>query len=915
MIYPGFSGIRVFEGAELSGRDGRGRVGDMKGRVERILFWLAVAAGTLWAYLRIHTYATGQDPRTYLVLAKGVLAGNGTGGLVVPGWPLVLAGVMKVFGVHVAFWTNVPLFVLLVWAVQALAADLTGSWRRGAVVAAGTALLALGGFENNPHFLLWAFRQTPMYLTAVLALLGAERAVACQAEGRLRGAAGWLLVSLLAAGAGVLVRETGILVLPVVGVYLLAAALRWGGPKESARWFLVGLFAGICAAGATAVVWLGGGMAASQQSGWLFQMLPHLFNQSFDQSPMPEMLGMIPDELGVAGCAGLAVGVLAAFRRRNRGFLFLFLLPALTYLGFDGLVKVHRRFFLSTLFFLSPLVMLGACTVAEWGWRWVERSRGADAWRRRLRVAVWGAMGVWCVVTVSRIQPWGVCASRAEVERALEVLSPWAGPGRPLLVDGRARFLTDVLEVFTDWPVEAVEADAGTGYVTEPPLAFVKPMNAKAKHWALPGTAAEPILERYAKVEPIPGGGDFSLGGSTYRVLQVLPWTNRHVACRIPPPPDSGMMPPPETVLLRLTAPACAAEVPIRVTLAGEVLAERLQPGCQFLAVPRRVLEAGGWELELDAESPIPEDFQPVWVHPDAPLEMRFGPGEQPSFEGYLSEEFREFAGLRNPVKEYPYWEAPVWAREFGGDGSIRLPEGLGGGEGGTYVVRLVLNALHGDRDGRLAVTVSLPEFPEVEAQTVVLPHSDRRQEFRYEFRELPRAPGELGVHAEHAVAWPPAIEANPRHANVQLGGVTVCALRTVEALSVEVGEPEDGTLLGSGFFSREASGTDGHGRWTGGECEIFLPLEGGRDYRLELDYSLLRPEGEPSAVPRLELNGHPLETAVTATGLDARIPAEWLDGSNRLVVRTGTWSPADHGSGDDRQLGIFLRAFRTEPI
>ena len=86
----------------------------MKGRVERILFWLAVAAGTLWAYGRIHTYATGQDPRTYLVMAKGLLAGNGTGGLVVPGWPLVLAGVMRVFGVHAAFWTNVPLFALSV---------------------------------------------------------------------------------------------------------------------------------------------------------------------------------------------------------------------------------------------------------------------------------------------------------------------------------------------------------------------------------------------------------------------------------------------------------------------------------------------------------------------------------------------------------------------------------------------------------------------------------------------------------------------------------------------------------------------------------------------------------------------------------------------------------------------------------
>ena len=101
-----------------------------KGIVERVLFGLAVAAGTVWAYSRVHTYATGQDPRTYLLLAKGMLAGGGGvhPGLVAPGWPLVLAGVMRVFGVHAAFWTNVPLFGML---VGALADSLGGARMRG----------------------------------------------------------------------------------------------------------------------------------------------------------------------------------------------------------------------------------------------------------------------------------------------------------------------------------------------------------------------------------------------------------------------------------------------------------------------------------------------------------------------------------------------------------------------------------------------------------------------------------------------------------------------------------------------------------------------------------------------------------------------------------------------------------------
>lgn len=909
----------------------------MNGRVPKILFGVAVAAGTLWAYLRLHTYATGQDPRTFLVMAKGLLGGGGAGGswLVVPGWPLVLAGVMKTFGVHAAFWTNVPLFILLVLSVQALAARLAGSWRKGAVVAAGTALLALGGHENNPHFLLWAFRQTPMYLTAVLALLGAERAVARQAEGRLRAAAGWSVAALLAAGAGVLVRETGVLVLPAIGLYWLAAAAGWAGPEGLARqpgrvrWFLVALSAGLGAAGAAAavaVLALRGGGEASQQAGWMIGMLPRLFSTPFKDTPMPEMLAMIPDELGAAGCLGLAIGVVAALRRRYRGFLFLFLLPALSYLGFDGLFKAHRRFFLSTLFFLSPLVMFGACTAAGWVRRGLERTGIPAAWQRRLRTAGWGAawaaMVVWCVVTVSRIGPWGVAASRAEVDRALEILAPWTGPGRPVLMDGRARFLSDVLEVFTDWPLATVEPDPAIDFIADPPLVFVRPMNAHARHWAVRGAPADQVLERHAKLEPIPGGGDFALGKSTYRVFRVVPWDQCHVSCRLPPPPESGMSPPPPATVLRLTAPACAEETPIRVTLGGRVLAERLQPGYQFLAVPRHWLEGmgteGGLELELDAGTPIPEDFQAVWLHPDGPLEMLFGPGHQPSCGSYLSDEFREFAGLKAPEREYPYWEAPVLAVEFAGDGTIRLPDGLDGGEGaaGTaYVVKLGMNAMYRAPHGWLEVTVSLPEFPDVPPQTAVLPHTDRRQTFRFVFRDLPHAPGRLRIHAGRDAEPPPAIKANPRSGNVQLEALLLYAVREVDSLSVQVGEPEDGTLLDDGFYGREHAGDPGHGRWTDGECAVFLPLKGGRDYRLALAYDQLRPEGEPPAEPRLELNGHPLETQTTDSGLETRLPAEWLDGTNRLVIRTRTWSPAAHGAGDDRELGIFLRQFRAEPI
>lgn len=896
-----------------------------KGIVERVLFGLAVAAGTVWAYSRVHTYATGQDPRTYLLLAKGMLEGGGGvhPGLVAPGWPLVLAGVMRLFGVHAAFWTNVPLFGMLVGALAVLAGRLSGNGRRGAAVAAGTALLMLGGYEHNPHFLLWAFRQTPVYLTAVLALLCLERAVARRQAGRRGAAVGWLGASLAWMAAGVAVRETGVLLVPAMGLYLLADATGWIGPAgtRSGRWWLAGWFAGIGAAAvaALAAAWGMGFLPASAQAGYFLELLPTIATRF---PMMKEMAGWIPDELGWAGCLALAAGVAWSLKRRNRGCLLLFLVPAATYLGFDGFIKAHRRFFLSTLFFLSPVAMLGACETAGAVWRavrrglcraglpgvWVERAGRARWW------VAWGGLAVWCAVVVLPIRPWGVRATRADVARALEAISPWTGAERPVLLDGRARFLEDVLAVFTDWPGEVVDRGNAASCVREPPLAFVRPENRLALHWASPGPPADRILERWGRLDGVPGGGAFSLGESRYRVFRVVRWEGTRAVQRLPFPPESGMSPPPPYALLRLEAPACAADMPIRVRACGRVLAERLEPGYQFLAVPREWIDeaardgADGVELRMEAEGPIPDDFRPEWLHPDGSLEMPFGPVEEPSAVSYLSEEFRQLDGLAGLDREYPYWPAPLAAREFGGDGVIRLPDGVGA-PGAAWSVKISLASLYDDPEGSLAVTVSVPDCPEAAPVTATGPHRERLQTFVFELGRLPHPPRSLRIHVERKAE---TIPGNPRNGNVQIGALVVYARRDVESLRVHVGNAEDGALLGEGFFRREHEGAPGHGRWTGGRAEVYLPLAGGRDYRLELDYSPLRPEGVPPAVPRLSLNGHPLETAATETGLAARIPVEWLADPNLLLVETDTWSPADLGAGDDRRLGIFLQEIRA---
>ncbi|MBR4190364.1 MAG: hypothetical protein IKQ55_10435 [Kiritimatiellae bacterium] len=898
----------------------------------RILFWAAVAACTLWAYTKVHTYATGQDPKTYLLLAKRILKeglGGGDGWLVVPGWPLVLAGVMKVCGVHAAFWTNIPLFALLVAALGALAGRLSRDWTRGAVVAAGSALLMLGGSPYNPHFLLWVFRQTPVYLASTLALLCLERAVSRRAAGKPGRAAAWLGGSLLWVVAGEFVRETGALILPAMGLYLLADALGWIGPagavgKGRGRWLLVGLFAGTLAAGAAALAaaWALGLVRASGQVGYMMGFLPNLFNRS---SPLLEMMGWIPSELGWIGFAALLWGVVLSVRRRNRGYLLLFLVPALSYLLFDGMLKAHRRFFMSTLFFLSPVAMLGACEAAGAAWRAARRAMARAEWpakwRRRAwmagRAAVWAALAAWSARVVGDIGPWGVQARRGDVKRALEVISPWVADGRPILVDGRARFLTDVLEVFTDWDVRAVDRENAESCVQEPPLAFVQPLNELALHWAATGLPANRLLSRWAHLEDVPDSG-FRLGMSRYRLRWVERWSEWFVQYKLPPPPESAMLPQPPYALLRLDVPESAAAKPLRVTLGERVLAERLEPGYQFLSVPRAWLDSadenGVFVLRVAADGPIPDVFRPVWLHPDMPLEMEFGARRVPSAVAYLSEEFRRFDHLSGLDREFPYWPAPGIAREFGGDGDVRLPEGVWAA-GADYLVELTLTTLHNDPEGRLAVTVSVPEFPEVAPATDRKPFLAHLQPFNFKLANLPRPPRVLHIHAEREVDFPKAILGNPRHANLQLGKLAVRVLRDVESLHIRVGNTDDGVLLRDGFHGREQANSPKHGRWTKGRTLAYLPITGGKDYRLEVNYSQYRPDEVPRAVPTVSLNGQVLESEVTDSGLVARIPAGLLAEPNLLLFETDTWNPARHGMADDRELGVYMRDIRVVPF
>lgn len=914
----------------------------MKTLKQNALFLLALALGVLAVYLRIHTYTTGQDPRTFLLIAK-VFAGGTSAAvdthLVVPGWPLVLAAVIRLFGLHAAFWTNVPLFVLLVWTIRALAEEVTGRPVRSMVVAAGSGLLLLGGFTLNPPFLLWVFRQTPMYLTGMLSMLCLARAVRSQAAGRLLPAFAWLAGAGLATLAGVLVRETGVLLVPAMGLYLLANALGWAGPSAApdkparCRWFLVWLLAaagGAALAALLLALFVFHVQLASQQGGFLVQQLPWIVERPFMQSQWVRMIRELPSEFGWIGVFCLLAGIGSSLRRRHREFLFLFLLPALAYWAFDGsLQRFHRRFYLSTLTFLAPLVMHGACIVAEWAGRTASRlaqARNPDfrPWpRRRLRAAAWAAMALWFLSVWYHTQPWGPRTSRAEAEHALAAIAPWVGPDRPLLVDWRTRYLTDLLEVFTDWPSETVKPDDPAAYVRSPELVFARPLddNAMCDQSVVVGVRADAILDNNVRLEEVPGTSTFSLGEARYRLERVLPWTRRRAACTVPPPPVAHLFPDPPVTLLRVRADAGAATNAIRVTLQGHEIADRLHPGFNLLPIPRPlaeiVRENGGGLLVFEADSPIPDDFIPEWLSPDDPLDMPFGDAWQPTYDNYLSDEFRALDGMPLPDRNYPEWPVRVKMVEFGGDGRIFLPEGMDGAGAvtATWFFSLALRPVMDAPDGTVSLTLSLPDLPDVPPQTVTVSHEGAAQLYQFRFPFLPRAPRVLELHVDHDASPSKHLLANPRVWNMQLIGLSVETTPLLDSLSLPLGRTWDAQLLRKGLHARENIHAPNHGRWTDGAAAIEMPLRQGRDYRLSIEYDQLRPSSLPPAKPQLEWNGTLLEATPTDSGLSAVVPAALVAADNTLRILSDTWSPSAFGMNDYRPLGIYLRNLTATPL
>ena len=198
----------------------------------------------LWTAGRIWSFSFGADPRMFLSLANGLAHGHPLSEVtryVVPGWPVFLAAGFRLVGPFAACTTNVLLFLMTLLLLARFLGDLLRSPARGCLAATVCLFFLFGGYAQNPHYLLFPYRQTPFYLPTLLALYAVRRAAGAQtsAPPRTVRAALWIFASLAAVALATAVRETSPIVLPSLFAFFLFSPLADdnrradGGPHNS----------------------------------------------------------------------------------------------------------------------------------------------------------------------------------------------------------------------------------------------------------------------------------------------------------------------------------------------------------------------------------------------------------------------------------------------------------------------------------------------------------------------------------------------------------------------------------------------------------------------------------------------------------------------------------------------------------
>ncbi len=620
---------------------------------------LCVLGGlTAW---KIMSYATGQDPRIYLHFAEIIRqAGYSFESIahctrwVVPGYPLLLAGVLDTLGIFAAYWINLPIFCAGMWLLarvlrrfaspaETLVAMLVFFW------------IAVTGHPLNPHFLFLPFRGVLewawMFGALALWLPAADPALA--AGRRARRAAGtalWLM-------AGAVFRETIVFLVVPFGLIGL-----WQGVRgDRGAWkALAALLAPLvlAALGLVAWKWLQQEpLLNSQARMWLKGLKLGGFAKPFPVL-LEDIVRLIATELGVVGGIGLAAGTGWAFVRREKT-VFALWATALLLVLFYAVYKSHVRYTLSAVGLLA--------LVAGWGLAVTLSAlarRSGPAGRRALFA---GAALVFTGLTlraVAGMETWGPRVTRTDV-RTLQAHPAAAAP--VVFIEKERRYMVDALLAFTaaaprDPVLEGAAVRECAGAL------FLEPADDHGAFGAPQGVRSGDWLRQHFDFEPVEP--DLVFGDARFRVFRMRSPAQTAVSASLEV--DSAAL---GTLWLDFHSGNPSGQVELAIYEDKTLIFSRKIPqpeGFVPIRVPRGTSGAGKRVLTVNASSgrPILRDLSPVFTPDGQTRWFTMERGRAPSLEAWKGDGFERRAlkdkhgacVKSNAVLALP---APVGSQEF----------------------------------------------------------------------------------------------------------------------------------------------------------------------------------------------------------------------------------------------------------
>lgn len=661
-------------------------------RIERLPMLAVLGLGTVFlcsVHQRILTYVCGNDPMYYIRAARVLLAPELYSHetlvraltFVAPGYPLILAAAIALFGPLSPYWVNLCFLLATLPLMWLVFRRLMGSDRAAAFSLLGLLLIAFRSHELNAPYLLYPFRETTRVFFVYLAF-------ACLVHGvRRESARGtWVLGASLALLAGCAIREPTALVMPGMVLGLGGLSSTWRLRLKTWGWFWLPW---VVVAGIAAVVLSRVPLSDISQ----FSVVRYLGGHDVAIARGKEMLGWFPARVGWLAVALMLLGTGRALWRA-RILCAWFLLPGILLFVFCAYMQMHARYFLSALLFLAVFAgygLDGLCAA-------LERLGGKTRFFSKVRPALtWVCVGLLAAglfQTARHVKMWGPevkAASVREWQALVSRLEPAADGRVRVAVEQRTRYLEDLLLAYTDAELlDPKQIDAWPARWA--PAHYFRPLNGRALYaapqWLMwLKILAHRILEDRLDLLPVDSASSavHTIGAGRYERYLLRPWAaGSHEQVFSLEPGRGGVL----WLDWGATPDSATRTVSIRNAQTGARWFARALAGSglQAIRLPGGVVDGGAGTLSVESSSPLPA--RPLFsvVGASGPQEFAIDKDRRVSLNRLLAvtpESLIENVTAQWAVGQSRRFQAPALHSDAGGGwsvcfrGTIEAPQAL----------------------------------------------------------------------------------------------------------------------------------------------------------------------------------------------------------------------------------------------